>query len=89
MVSLIPWAFVAFTSLFAFDKPGSEKDPSIWMMVAPILAYPLIAASCIIGSVVLYKNNRSLPALIVIAVPLAAIILYAAIAGIYTIVLVR
>lgn len=89
MISLIPWAFAAFTSLFAFDKPGSERDPSIWMMVAPIWAYPIIAAGCIIGSVVLYKKNRPLPALIVIAVPLVAIILYTAVAGVYTAVLIR
>jgi hypothetical protein len=89
MVSLIPWAFVAFTSLFAFDRPGSERDASIWMMVAPILAYPIIAASCIIGSVLLYKNNRPLPALIIIAIPLAAVILYAAVMGIYSAVLIR
>ncbi len=89
MISLIPWAFAAFTSLFAFDKPGSERDPSIWMMVAPIWAYPIIAAGCIIGSVVLYKKNRPLPALIVIAVPLAAVILYAAVMGIYTAILIR
>jgi|GEM_PF-1740985 len=89
MMSLIPWAFAAFTSLFAFDKPGSEKDPTIWLMVAPILAYPIIAASCIIGSVVLYKNNRALPALIVIAVPLATVILYIAVMGIYTAGLIR
>lgn len=89
MISLIPWAFVAFTSLFAFDKPGSESDASIWMMVAPIWAYPIIAAGCIIGAVVLYKKNRPLPALIVIAVPLAAVILYAAVMGVYTAVLIR
>ncbi len=83
-VSLIPWAFAAFMSLFAFDAPGSEKDPSIWMMVAPIWAYPVIAAGCIIASAILYRKNKLIPALIVIAVPLAAIVLYAVIMGIYT-----
>ena len=88
-VSLMPWALAAFTSLFAFDKPGSEKDPSVWMIVAPLLAYGAIAASCLIASVILYSRNKLLPALIVIAVPLAAAILYALIMGIYFLTLIH
>ncbi|MBN1689993.1 MAG: hypothetical protein JW901_03115 [Dehalococcoidia bacterium] len=89
MVSLLPWAFAAFTSLFAFDKPGSERDPSVWMIVAPILAYGAIAAGCIIASAILYNKNRPLPALIIIAVPLAAAILYALIMGVYAVTMIR
>jgi len=82
-VSLIPWAFAAYTSLFAFDAPGSEKDLAIWLMVAPVWAYLLIAAACITGSIVLKRQNKPLPALIVIIIPLAAIILWAIFMGLY------
>ena len=88
-VSLIPWALAAFTSLFAFDKPGSGKDPSVWMMVAPILAYGAIAAGCILASAILYSKNRPLPALIIIAIPLAAAILYALIMGVYAVTMIH
>jgi len=82
-LSLIPWAFAAFTSLFAFDKPVSEKDLSVWLMVAPVWIYPFVAAGGIIGSIVLKRKNKLLPALVVIAIPLAAIILWIICMGIY------
>ncbi len=88
-VSLMPWSLAAFTSLFAFDKPGSDRDPSIWMMVAPLLSYGAIAAGCLIASVILYSKNKLLPALIVIAIPLAAAILYGLIMGVYLITVMR
>ena len=81
--SLIPWAFAAFLSFFAFDKPGSEKELSTWLMVAPVWAYPVIAAGCIAGSILLKRKNSLLPALIVIAIPLAAVVLWAVFLGIY------
>ena len=83
-LSLIPWAFAAFVSLFAFDAPGSEKQLSTWLMVAPVWAYPIIAVGCIIGSIILKRKNKLRPALIVIAIPLAAIILWAIFICIYT-----
>jgi hypothetical protein len=27
----------------AFDKPGSENDPTIWMFVLSLWAYPVVA----------------------------------------------
>jgi hypothetical protein len=82
-VSLVPWAFAAFLSLFAFDAPGSEKQLSIWLLAGPVWAYPVIVAGCITGSIILKRKNKPLPALIVIAVPLAAIILWAIFIAIY------
>lgn len=81
--SLIPWAFAAFLSFFAFDKPGSENEWATWLMVAPVWAYPVIAAGCITASIILKRKNSMLPALIVIAIPLAAVVLWAIFLGIY------
>jgi len=81
--SLVLWSFAAFVSLFAFDAPGSENQLSTWLMVAPVWAYPVIAAGCIIGSIILKRKNKLLPALIVIAIPLAAVVLCAIFMGIY------
>jgi hypothetical protein len=81
--SLIPWGFAAFLSLFAFDAPGSENQLSTWLMAAPVWAYPVLAVGCIIGSIILKRKNKLLPALIVIAIPLAAAILWAICLGIY------
>jgi hypothetical protein len=83
VASLIPWGFASFLSLFAFDAPGSENQPSTWLMVAPVWAYPVLAAGCITGSIILKRKNKLLPALIVIAIPLAAVILWAIFMGIY------
>ena len=81
--SLIPWAFAAFLSFFAFDKQGSENEWATWLMVAPVWAYPVIAAGCITASIILKRKNSMLPALIVIAIPLAAVVLWAIFLGIY------
>jgi hypothetical protein len=81
--SLIPWAFATFLTFFAFDAPGSENQFTTWLMVAPVWAYPVIAAGCIAGSILLKRKNSLLPALIVIAIPLAAIVLWAIFLGIY------
>jgi len=82
-ISLIPWALAAFTSLFAFDAPGSEKELSIWLMVVPIWIYPVIAVGCMAGSIILMRKTRLRPALIMIAIPLAAIVLWIICTGIY------
>lgn len=82
-VSLIPWAFAAFLSFFAFDAPGSENQLSTWLMVAPVWAYPVFAAGCMTGSIILKRKSKLLPALIVVAVPLAAVLLWAIFLGIY------
>jgi hypothetical protein len=82
-LSLIPWAFAAYVSLFAFDAPGSEKELSTWLMVAPVWAYPVIAAGCITGSIILRRKNKLLPALIMLIIPLAAVVIWAIFMGIY------
>jgi len=82
-VSLIPWAFAAFLSFFAFDAPGSEKDLNVWLMVAPVWAYPLIAAGCMVSSIILKRQNKLMPALVVIIIPLVAIVLWAIFMGVY------
>ncbi|MEI6186249.1 MAG: hypothetical protein WCP43_03490 [Dehalococcoidia bacterium] len=81
--SLVPWSFLAFLSLFAFDAPGSENQLSSWLLAGPVWAYPVIAAACIVGSIILKRKNKLRPALIVIAVPLAAIVVWAIFIGLY------
>jgi len=82
-LSLIPWAFAAFVSLFAFDAPGSEKQLYTWLIVIPVWIYPLLAVGCMTGSIVLKRRNKLCPALVVIAIPLVAIVLWAIFTGIY------
>jgi len=82
-LSLIPWSFAAFVSLFAFDAPGSQNELPVWLMVAPLWAYPVIAASCMIVSIILYKKNKPMPALIVIAIPLVFAVISAIFLGVY------
>ena len=79
----MPWSFLAFLSLFAFDAPGSENQLSSWLLAGPVWAYPVIAAACIAGSIILKRKNKLRPALIVIAVPLAAIVVWAIFIGLY------
>ncbi|MCX5993567.1 MAG: hypothetical protein NT177_05030 [Chloroflexi bacterium] len=81
--SLVPWSFLAFLSLFAFDAPGSENQLSSWLLAGPVWAYPVIAAACIFGSIILKRKNKLRPALIVIAVPLAAIVVWTIFIGLY------
>ena len=81
--SLVPWSFLAYLSLFAFDAPGSENQLSSWLLAAPVWAYPVIVAGCIAGSIILRRKNKLRPALIVIAIPLAAIVIWAIIIGLY------
>lgn len=81
--SIVPWAFLAFLSLFAFDAPGSQNQLSGWLLAGPVWAYPIIAAGCIAGSSILKRQNKLRPALIVICIPLAAILLWAIFIGLY------
>ncbi|MFO0892579.1 MAG: hypothetical protein U0790_25980 [Isosphaeraceae bacterium] len=39
-VSLVIWPLVAFTSLFAFDSPGSDRNPLLWLVVGAIWLLP-------------------------------------------------
>ena len=83
VVSLVPWAFAAFISLFAFDAPGSEKQAFTWLLVAPVWAYPVVAIAGLVCAILLKRRNRLRAALTAAVLPLAAIVLWAIILGLY------
>jgi ABC-type transport system involved in multi-copper enzyme maturation permease subunit len=81
--SLVPWSFLAYMALFAFDAPGSENQLTTWLLVAPIWAYPLVAIGGLACAIMLRRRNRLRAALTAAIIPLAAIILWAIIMGLY------
>jgi hypothetical protein len=81
--SLVPWPFLAYLALFAFDAPGSGNQATIWLLAGPVWAYPLVAVGGLICAIILRRRNRLRAALTAAIIPLAAIILWAIIMGLY------
>lgn len=77
LLTLIAWMFVAFISMFAFDAPGSESDPSLWALIVPVWIYPVILLGTAIGSWLFYKRGKLSWAIVLICIPLALVLLYA------------
>ncbi|RPJ61651.1 MAG: hypothetical protein EHM12_05125 [Dehalococcoidia bacterium] len=83
LATLLPWPFVAYTSLFAFDAPGSDKDPATLAMTVPIWIYPVILLGSAGISWLMYRRKKLNLAIVLACIPLALIILYVAAAAIY------
>ena len=83
LATLLPWPFIAFTSLFAFDAPGSDKNPANWLLMAPIWIYPVILLGCAGGSWLLYRRKKLSWAIALVSVPLAIVIVYVIAAAVY------
>jgi hypothetical protein len=83
LATLLPWPFVAYTSLFAFDAPGSDKDPATLALTVPIWIYPVILLCCAGGSWLMYRRKKLNLAIALACIPLALVILYVAAVSIY------
>jgi hypothetical protein len=83
LATLVPWPFVAFTSFFAFDAPGSEKDPATLALTVSIWIYPVVLLCCAGISWLMYRRQKLNLAILLACIPLALIILYLAAAYIY------
>jgi hypothetical protein len=83
LATLLPWPFVAYTSLFAFDAPGSDKDPATLALIVPIWIYPVILLCCAGVSWLMYRRQKLNLAIALACIPLVLVILYVAVAAIF------
>lgn len=69
-LSLAPWFFASFVSLFAFDAPGSQENIWIWCFVVPLWIYPLVALGGLCLSLIFNRRSKHTLALWSVAFPL-------------------
>lgn len=65
------WPLLGFVSLFAFDAPGAAKDPWTWVFVAPVWAYPFVAAVLGVAAGIFKRRGNVRVATILMGVPAA------------------
>ena len=78
LATILLWPLVAFSSIFAFDAPGSANDPRVWTTVIVVLSYPLLPLVGVTGSFFAYRKGRSKLAYVLAGIgslPLVAVIL--------------
>jgi len=59
LATILLWPIVAFSSVFAFDAPGSADDPKVWTIVITVLSYPLLPLVGVTGSFFAYRKGLS------------------------------
>jgi cytochrome bd-type quinol oxidase subunit 2 len=58
LAAILAWPFVAFTSIFAFDAPGSSEQTSTWVIVAIMWLYPVLPLAGVLSSFLALKGGR-------------------------------
>ncbi|HEX8974648.1 MAG TPA: hypothetical protein VF817_04140 [Patescibacteria group bacterium] len=68
-------ALFALMSPMAFDAPGSEKNPAVWIFFVSVITYPLVGTLSLIFTIISYKKQEYDKALIVSLIPMIFLII--------------
>ena len=66
----------SFVSLFAFDAPGSDKNPFLWGAVFCMWALPVLCPLSIIAAWVLHVRRKTKAARWVALLPVCSLVLF-------------
>jgi hypothetical protein len=58
LAAILAWPFVAFTSVFAFDAPGSSEQTRTWVIVGIMWLYPILPLAGVLSSFLALKRGR-------------------------------
>jgi Na+-driven multidrug efflux pump len=68
LLALVVWPCAAFTSIFAFDAPGSAQQSSTYVYVGIALLYPILPIAGVLGSFFAQRGQHKPLAYILAAV---------------------
>lgn len=66
---------VAPMAFMGFDKPGSETDPFIWLLVLTMVSYPVVCIAGVVCAWLLFRANRYTWACLVGALPIVNVLI--------------
>ena len=58
LLAVVVWPCAAFTSMFAFDAPGSAQQSSTYVYVGIALLYPIIPIVGVLGSFFAHRGQH-------------------------------
>lgn len=66
---VVPWIPMSMFSFMAFDAPGSERNPRVWLFVSALVGWPvLFVVASLLAQFLFYYSQQTGAALLVLGV---------------------